>query len=313
MNKRTPLLIATGILLAGFLIGIKLMHSVIVSRKAERALIEKELEARFSQMDRQIKDLSMEKSQLTQREADLESNLKLLQEEIRARTEKEAALNKRAEELAEEKQNLSTALAETTESMQKKLRMTAAEAEQEIERRREEYIAAEKDSLVEVTVLRKELEKLHSEKTELMQMTEELVEELHQTRQDMAYAPLQVYVQAPFSQGSEHAAEALSLEEPPPPEELFKHYYNQALEHDNMGEYPRALEEYQKALDLMPRDPDLHYNMAVIYDDHVNNKEKAVFHYQRYLVLNPKSPDRVKVETWLTRAIEDLKWQKKLN
>jgi tetratricopeptide (TPR) repeat protein len=312
MNKRTPLLIAIGILLAGFLIGIKLMHSVIVSRKAERALIEKELEARFSQMDRQIKDLSIEKSQLAQREADLESNLKLLREEIRTRTEKEAALNKRAEELAEEKQNLSTVLAETTESMQKKLRMTAAEAEQEIERRRKEYIAAEKDSLVEVTVLRKELEKLHSEKTELKQMTEELVEELHQTRQDMAYAPLQVYVQEPFSQGSEHAAEE-NIVETLPPEELFKHYYNQALEYDNIGEYPQALEEYQKALDLMPRDPDLHYNMAVIYDDHVNNKEKAAFHYQKYLVLNPKSPDRVKVEAWLARAIEDLKWQKKLN
>jgi tetratricopeptide (TPR) repeat protein len=311
MNKRTPLLISIVMLLAAFLIGIKLTHSMIVSRKAERALVEKELEVRFSQMDRQIKDLSIEKSQLTQREVDLESNLKLLREEIRAMTEKEAVLNKRAEELAEEKQNLSTALAETTESMQKKLRITAAEAEREIERRRKEYIAAEKDSLVEVTVLRKKLEKLHSEKTELMQMTEELVDELHQTKQDLSYAPLKVYVQTPFSQGSEHAAEE-NITEPPPPEELFKHYYNQALEYDNIGEYPRALEEYHKALDLMPRDPDLHYNMAVIYDDHVNNKEKAVFHYQRYLVLNPKSPDRAKVEAWITRAIEDLKWQKKL-
>jgi tetratricopeptide (TPR) repeat protein len=201
--------------------------------------------------------------------------------------------------------------------------MTAEEAEREIERRRVEYIAAEKNSLVEVTVLRKELEKLHSEKTELKRMTEELVEELYQTRQDLAHAPSRARAQELFFQGSEHAAEENILEtltetltpvvKVIPPGELFKHYYNQALEHDRIGEYALALEEYKKALELMPEDPDLHYNMAVIYDDHVNNEEKAVFHYQKYLALNPESPDRVKVKAWLARAVEDLEWKKKVN
>jgi tetratricopeptide (TPR) repeat protein len=308
MDKRTPLLVVIGVLLAGLLIGVKFTLSTISDGQSEKAVIEEELkkrDARLSQLGQQIKDLSVEKSLLAEREAELEDKLKSFQDDIMAKTEKEAALNKRADELDKEKQKLSEALVETTGSMQRKLRLTAEEAEQEIERRRREYVAAERKSLVEITVLRKELENLNRDKEMLKVMTAELVDELNQTRQDLVYNKQQEEISL--------SDDAETEPEEPSPEELFKQHYNQGLVHDSMGDYKQALEEYKQALELMPMDADLHYNMAVIYDDNIKNKQQAAYHYQRYLDLNQHASDRIKVEAWLAKAREDAKWQKRLN
>jgi tetratricopeptide (TPR) repeat protein len=95
-------------------------------------------------------------------------------------------------------------------------------------------------------------------------------------------------------------------------EEEFRHYYNLALQYDNEGMYSESVQEYKKALELMPNDADLHYNLAVIYDDHIQDKEKAIFHYQRYLRLNPAADDIKAVTIWINRAKEDLKWQRRM-
>ena len=311
MDKKVPLLIIIGILLlASFLIGIKFIFSAISKEQSEKRFLMEELEKReavFSRMNRQFQDLSTEKSQLAQREAELVERLKLFEDDIRSKTEREAFLNKRAEGLAEEKQILARALSETNESMQKKLRMTAEEAKQELERRKKEYIAAERKSIVEITVLKKELESLNWEKNTLEEMILELADELNYARDSAAYAEEQKAPDIKLDDDYHSTLKELSAEE------LFRQHYNQGLSYDGIGEYKRALEEYQKALEFMPADPDLHYNMAIVYDDHVNNKKQAIFHYQRYIELNPRSPDRLKVEAWLGRAREDLKWQKKLN
>jgi len=321
MNKRTPLLIVVGILLVVLFIGIKFTLSAISDRKYKNVFIEeiKKRDAKISQLDQQIEHLSTEKSLLTQKEMELEGKLKLLQDDIEAKTEREAALYKRAEGLTEEKQKLSKALAETTESMQEKLHITAEEAKKELERRKREYSATERKSLMEVTLLRKELETLNRDKEILKQMTTELVDELNQTRDDLAYTKTYGTANAEFHDkkndktGHKTEVKVVDKTEELSIEERFKQHYNQGFQYDYEGEYKQAIKEYQKALELMPNDPDLHYNMAIVYDDYINDKKNAIFHYRKYLELDPRSTDRVKVEGWLSKAIEDLKWQKKVS
>jgi tetratricopeptide (TPR) repeat protein len=95
-------------------------------------------------------------------------------------------------------------------------------------------------------------------------------------------------------------------------QEEFRNYYNLALQYDSEGRYEESLVEYHKALELMPNDADLHYNLGILYDDHIKDSKKAVFHYQRYLYLNPSAEDAKEVTTWINRIKDDLKWQRKL-
>ena len=63
--------------------------------------------------------------------------------------------------------------------------------------------------------------------------------------------------------------------------------------------YQEAIREYERVLELMPNDPETHYNLGVLYDDYFKDREKALYHYQKYLAINPKAPDSKKVESYV--------------
>ncbi len=63
--------------------------------------------------------------------------------------------------------------------------------------------------------------------------------------------------------------------------------------------YKESITEYEKALELMPNDPDTHYNLGVLYDDFMKDRNKALYHYQKYITVNPKAPDAKKVENYI--------------
>lgn len=63
--------------------------------------------------------------------------------------------------------------------------------------------------------------------------------------------------------------------------------------------YKESITEYEKALELMPNDPDTHYNLGVLYDDFMKDRNKALYHYQKYIAVNPKAPDAKKVENYM--------------
>ncbi len=306
VDKKILLLIVIGILFLGLVVAIKFTVSAVASKQAIKALVEEEIrkrEEKLSQLGRQIKDLSVEKAEFSQKEDMLAEKIRLFQDNIRSKTEREELLSKRVQALESEKEFLAQALSETNESLQKKLRISEEEAEQELARRKNEAIDAEMDAVIETTMLRKELQALSREKNELMRTTAKLTEELNFTRESIVR-----------EKQLEPTATAISDEKEQVllTEELFKKHYNQGLEYDNIQDYDRALEEYGKALELISKDPDLHYNMAIIYDDYTDDKQKAVFHYQRYLELKPDAHDKTKVNTWLTRAKEELEWKNKL-
>ncbi len=82
----------------------------------------------------------------------------------------------------------------------------------------------------------------------------------------------------------------------------------EALTHYNLGvgytrdkNYEMAIEEYEKAISLSPKDPDSYYNLAILYEDWRKNPKRAVQYYKKYLELKPTAADIDEVREWISR------------
>jgi LysM repeat protein len=53
------------------------------------------------------------------------------------------------------------------------------------------------------------------------------------------------------------------------------------------GDFDRAINLYEAALDDSPRCAEIHYKLALLYDDKMNDPLNALHHFKRYLVLSP--------------------------
>src|SRR5437588_3270242 len=53
------------------------------------------------------------------------------------------------------------------------------------------------------------------------------------------------------------------------------------------GDFARAINLYEAALDDSPRCADVHYKLALLYDDKLNDPVSALHHFKRYLALSP--------------------------
>lgn len=53
------------------------------------------------------------------------------------------------------------------------------------------------------------------------------------------------------------------------------------------GDFERAVNLYEAALDDSPRGAEVHYKLALLYDDKLNDSISALHHFKRYLALNP--------------------------
>ena len=53
------------------------------------------------------------------------------------------------------------------------------------------------------------------------------------------------------------------------------------------GDFARAINLYEAALDDSPRCAEVHYKLALLYDDKLNDPVSALHHFRRYLSLSP--------------------------
>src|SRR5580765_5510342 len=53
------------------------------------------------------------------------------------------------------------------------------------------------------------------------------------------------------------------------------------------GDFARAINLYEAALDDSPRCAEIHYKLALLYDDKLNDPVSALHHFKRYLALTP--------------------------
>ena len=67
------------------------------------------------------------------------------------------------------------------------------------------------------------------------------------------------------------------------------------------GNYLRAINLYEAALDDSPKCADIHYKLALLYDDKMNDPLNALHHYKRYLTLNPTGSHSSEVKGFMKR------------
>jgi len=72
--------------------------------------------------------------------------------------------------------------------------------------------------------------------------------------------------------------------------ELDEIYKNIGNSYYQKGEYEKALEYYQKAININPKHTSAHYNIGIIYQNR-NEDDKALEYYQKAININPKYVD----------------------
>ena len=76
------------------------------------------------------------------------------------------------------------------------------------------------------------------------------------------------------------------------------------LDADNksaQGDFERAVNLYEAALDDSPRGAEVHYKLALLYDDKLNEPVSALHHFKRYLALSPNGPHAKDVKNSIKR------------
>jgi len=67
------------------------------------------------------------------------------------------------------------------------------------------------------------------------------------------------------------------------------------------GDFERAVNLYEAALDDSPRGAEVHYKLALLYDDKLNDPVNALHHFKRYVVLSPNGPHAKDVKQSIKR------------
>jgi len=67
------------------------------------------------------------------------------------------------------------------------------------------------------------------------------------------------------------------------------------------GDFERAVNLYEAALDDSPRGAEVHYQLALLYDDKLNDPVSALHHFKRYLALSPNGPHAKDVKNSIKR------------
>src|SRR5437867_12521425 len=67
------------------------------------------------------------------------------------------------------------------------------------------------------------------------------------------------------------------------------------------GDFERAVNLYEAALDDSPRGAEVHYKLALLYDDKLNDPVSALHHFKRYLALSANGPHAKDVKDSIKR------------
>ena len=76
---------------------------------------------------------------------------------------------------------------------------------------------------------------------------------------------------------------------------------NEAETKAREGDYARAINLYEAALDGSPNSAEVHYQLALIYDDKMNDPLNALHHFKRFLALEPSGKRAQEVKRFMKR------------
>lgn len=276
MNKRILIAIITGILLIALLIALGLAVSAVSKKRAEISALSENLknkEAKLSQQEKQIEGLNTEKNSLAGLKSILEEKLSKLEGDIERAREKEANLSKKVGAFLEEKKKLESALIETTQLMQDKLRISEQEGKKELVRKSKQYIAQKKEFTSQMDGLNQKLKNLNEENNAL----------------------------------EKNAVNAAEMTARLMKEKEKLDHYKLGLSYENKQDYEAAVKEYEAILEIDPRDANIYLRLASIYIYGIKDPERADFYSKGYAVLNTqeKSNEQKNADGSLASAVDE--------
>jgi chromosome segregation ATPase len=83
------------------------------------------------------------------------------------------------------------------------------------------------------------------------------------------------------------------------PDENATLHYNLSVLYAQNQDYPKAIAELEKVIELKPSDGEAYYNLGVIYGEYLNNRKKAIQYFKKYLALSPKDADADRIRKYV--------------
>jgi LysM repeat protein len=74
----------------------------------------------------------------------------------------------------------------------------------------------------------------------------------------------------------------------------------------NGMDYPGAIEEFEKALEVNPRNSKAHYQLGWLYEEKEPDPAAAIYHYERFLKLRPNSENAEVIKQHVSSCKQDL-------
>jgi tetratricopeptide (TPR) repeat protein len=236
-------------------------------------------QGREKQISDQLKELLSQKSLLEQQKLDLEKQNVFLKNQYVTATQELDSLKKETTALAKSK--VPTDMENCRRELDS-LKSQISEKDREYLKKIKEYESKYKD----IGSLDKDKGALINDLARLKNNYEEL-----QAR----------YTE---SEKSRKAMEALKERYGKLPEENANLHYNLGVVYAQHQEYPKAIAELEKVIQLKPNDPEAFYNLGVINGEYLGNRTKAIEYFEKYLALAPNDPeaDRIRkyIVTWKT-------------
>ncbi len=291
----------------------------------ETALILKETNA-------QLKKQTQQNSSLTEKNKGLNNEIVSLKESIAGIQKTKDTLDKQSQRLSLQKERLRGMLAQTMFLAKEQISLKEKDFKEKLEAEEEKFRLQNKALSKQIEsqgVMLKKLGKKNEEALALLKKNEEMIAELQKDKLSINLQQAQLELEEKQANLNEMIEQSEMLVEEfnknktekdqianqlkNTQEELkrqtAKFHYNLGLVYDQSRRYKEAVAEYEKALEIIWDDPDIHYNLAILYDEHVLDKRKALKHYQTYLKLCPGALDAAEVAFWIENVKRELKFQ----
>jgi LysM repeat protein len=71
-------------------------------------------------------------------------------------------------------------------------------------------------------------------------------------------------------------------------------------------DYPGAIEEFQRALEVNPRSASAHFQLGILHEEKEPDSASAIYHYEQYLKLRPSADNAEVIRQHITNCKQDL-------
>lgn len=272
-------------------------------RKTE--LLERNLENKRQALEVVEGELSEAKQKntlfATEKES-LDKEIALQKEQITGIRQANQDLQKQQEALSAKKQELASALAKMEQLYQKQVSLRKLEGKAKEESFKKRVRKKWLEFFAEKEALEKRIKSVKAELEESVQKNQEFLTKLDESSQ--------MIIKLKLGEGEENSQlKPISQEDEQFRKQALKFHYNAGFAYDQNQQFELARIEYEKALEAMPDDADVHYNLAILYDEYLLDKKKAIEHYYAYLKFCPDVQDAARVNYWIREAKKELEWE----